>query len=142
MERALKIKPQTRFSRVRRYLVISFEFLSPSLPLVHFLSLWASCSNLPRCAPCTAFAPLLATAYPALRAQSCEVLLVSHDQDAVAVDAHRAHMPWPTLPFHSPRGAALASSLAVTTLPAFVVLDRDTGEVRVSVLLASSECTL
>lgn len=99
-----------------------------------------------RCAPCKAFTPMLAAAYPQLQQQSlssessssssCEVLFVSHDTNASAFKEYRKSMPWPSLPFemHGRRlRADLATSLGIQSLPSLVILDTETGEVCVSV---------
>ena len=79
------------------------------------------------CQPCKTFTPKLVKAYEESieKGLDTEVLFVSLDHEEEAFDEYRSKMPFPCVPFKDTRRALLQMGLAIKSIPALVVLDKD-----------------
>jgi len=81
------------------------------------------------CPPCRMFTPELVKAYKDhLKAKDLEVIFVSSDRDQDAFLEYYGTMPWLAIPQGDPRKGKLSKRFGVNGIPAFVLVDGETGE--------------
>jgi len=81
------------------------------------------------CPPCRGFTPDLVKAYnDHLKAKGLEIIFVSSDRDQASFMEYFSTMPWLAIPNGDPRKGKLSSRFGVSGIPAFILVDAETGE--------------
>lgn len=90
--------------------------LNGKMVAVYFSASW--------CGPCRGFTPKLIEFYKkTAKKNNLEIVFVSSDRSADAMEKYMKKMPWLAMPFGSPEAAALKKELKVRGIPKLVVFD-------------------